>query len=170
MNYLDIIIALPLLYGAWKGFQRGLVFEIAMIIGLILGFYIAFKFLHFFEQIVSKYISGSGNFLPYLTFFLVFILVIVLMILLAKLLEGILKITALNTFNKIAGAVFGIIKFALVLSFLLALLRPVDLRMGLINQQTKSESFLYSRVLNISHYLFPALQDVKKEFQHRVGV
>lgn len=169
MNYLDVIIAIPLLYGAWKGFQRGLIFEIAMIIGLILGFYIAFKFLHFFEKIVSKYISNSGNFLPYLTFFLVFILVIVLMILLAKLLEGILKITALNSFNKIAGAVFGIIKFALVLSFLLALLRPVDLRIGLINQQTKNESFLYSRVLNISHYLFPALQDVKKEFQHRVG-
>ncbi len=169
MNYLDIIIAIPLLWGAWKGFQKGLIFEIAMIIGLILGFYIAFKFLHYFELIVSKYISSSGNFLPYLTFFLVFISVIVLMILLAKLLEGILKITALNTFNKIAGAVFGIIKFALVLSFLLALLKPVDLRMGLITQQTKNESFLYNRVLNISHYLFPALQDVKKEFQHRVG-
>ena len=54
------------------------------------------------------------KYLPYLTFFLVFILVIVLMILLAKLLEGILKTISLNVFNKIAGAVFGIIKFALV--------------------------------------------------------
>ena len=169
MNYLDIIIAIPLLWGAWKGFQRGLIFEIAMIIGLILGFYVAFKFLHFFEQFVSKYISSSEKFLPYLTFFLVFILVIVLMILLAKLLEGILKTISLNAFNKIAGAVFGILKFALVISFLLSLLRPVDLRMNLIKQQTKNESFLYNRVLNISHYLFPALQDVKKEFEHRVG-
>ena len=169
MNYLDIIIAIPLLYGAWKGFKRGLIFEMAMIIGLVLGFYLGFKFLHFFEQIVSKYISNSGNFLPYLTFILVFILVIVLMILLAKLLETILKITALNLFNQIAGAVFGIIKFALVLSFLLALFRPVDLRMNLIQAQTKNESYLYNPVLNISHYLFPALQDVKKEFEHRVG-
>ena len=169
MNYLDIIIVIPLLWGAWKGFQRGLIFEIAMIINLILGFYIAFKFLHFFEKFVSKYISSSENFLPYLTFFLVLILVIVLMILLAKLLEGILKMTSLNVFNKIAGAVFGILKFALVISFLLALLRPVDLRMGLIHQQTKNESFLYNRVFNISHYLFPALQDVKEEFKHRVG-
>ncbi len=169
MNYLDVIIIIPLLWGAWKGFQRGLIFEIAMIFGLVLGFYIGFKFLHFFEQIVSKFISGSGTFLPYVTFFLVFALVIVLMIVLAKLLEGILKITALNAFNKIAGAVFGILKFALVISFMLALFRPVDLRIGLIHQQTKNESFLYNRVLNISHYLFPALQDVKNEFQHRVG-
>ena len=169
MNYLDIIIAIPLLWGAWKGFQRGLIFEMAMLIGLVLGFYIGFKFLHFFEQIVSKYVSGSGNFLPYLTFFLVFVLVIMLMILLAKLLEGILKITALNAFNKIAGAVFGMIKFALVISFLLALFRPVDVRMGLMKQQTKSSSYLYNPVLHISHYLFPALQDVKKEFEHRVG-
>jgi len=135
----------------------------------VLGFYIGFKFLHFFEKIVSKYISGSGSFLPYLTFFLVFVLVIVMMILFAKLLEGILKLTALNAFNKIGGAVFGTLKFALVISFLLALLRPVDLRMSLINQHTKTESYLYNPVVHISHYLFPALQDVKKEFQYRVG-
>ena len=169
MNYLDVIIAIPLLYGAWKGYQRGLVFEIAMILGLLLGIYIAFKFLNFFEQIVSKYISGSGNFLPYLTFILVFISVMALMIMLAKMLEAILKITALNVFNKIGGALIGVIKFALVISFMLSLLKPVDLRLGLISQQAKNESKFYKRVLNISNYLFPALQDVKEEFQHRIG-
>ena len=42
MNYLDFIIAVPLLWGAWKGFQRGIIFEIAMLIGIILGLYLAF--------------------------------------------------------------------------------------------------------------------------------
>ncbi len=169
MNYLDVIIAIPLLFGAWRGYKQGLIFEMAMIIGLILGFYIGFKFLHYFEKFVSKYISSSGDFLPYLTFFIVLALVIALMILLAKMLEAILKITALNLFNQIAGAVFGIIKFALVLSFLLALFKPVDLRMSLIPNKIKTESVLYNPVLNIAHYLFPAIQDVKKEFEHRVG-
>ena len=43
MNYLDFIIAIPLVWGAYKGFQRGFIFEIAMIIGLVLGLYLAFK-------------------------------------------------------------------------------------------------------------------------------
>jgi uncharacterized membrane protein required for colicin V production len=29
MNYLDFILAVPLVWGAYKGYQRGIVFEIA---------------------------------------------------------------------------------------------------------------------------------------------
>ena len=169
MNYLDILLIIPLLYGAWKGFKRGLIFEIAMITGLLIGCYLAFKFLHYFESIVSRFITHSEKFLPYITFLIVAVLVIVLVIFLAKLLEQILKITSLNAFNKIGGAVFGVIKYALVLSFLLALFRPVDLRTGIINAQTKNTSLLYNKVLSISHYLFPALQDMKEEFRKRLG-
>ena len=59
MNYLDFIIAAPLLFGAWKGYQKGLIFEIAMIIGLILGFYLAFKFSGLIEHLVSGVVSNS---------------------------------------------------------------------------------------------------------------
>jgi hypothetical protein len=41
--------------------------------------------------------------------------------------------------------------------------------MGLFTAKTKSESVLYQPVLKISHYLFPALEDVREEFGKRVG-
>ena len=44
MNFLDALIIAPLLWGAYKGFQKGLIFEIAMILGLIIGVYLGFKF------------------------------------------------------------------------------------------------------------------------------
>ncbi|MBK7682201.1 MAG: CvpA family protein [Bacteroidetes bacterium] len=70
MNYLDFIIAIPLVWGAYKGFQRGFIFEIAMIIGLVLGLYLAFKMSSLFEGLVSKMVDASGTTLHYLTFLL----------------------------------------------------------------------------------------------------
>ena len=168
MNYLDVIIAIPLLWGAYKGWQRGLIFEVAMIIGMILGFYLAFKFSSLFEHLVGTYIHGSNSALPYLTFFLVFIGVIIVMILLAKFLEKIIKISSLTPINQVLGAVFGCIKFCLAVSVLLSLFRPMDARMGIISAKTKSESYLYEPVIKGAHYLFPALQDVKTEFSKRL--
>ena len=39
MNYIDIVILLFLLYGAFRGFSKGLIIEVATLAGLILGVY-----------------------------------------------------------------------------------------------------------------------------------
>ncbi len=169
MNYLDFILAVPLVWGAYKGYQRGIIFEIAMLIGVVLGLYLAFKVSSLFEGVVSKMLDAQGSTLQYLTFFIVFIAVVLIMILLAKFMEGILKIGNLNVFNKIAGAFFGMLKFALVVSVVLSVLRPVDAQLGLLSAKTKSESYLYQPVLSVSQYLFTALKDVQQEFSKHVN-
>ncbi|MBK7965687.1 MAG: CvpA family protein [Bacteroidetes bacterium] len=165
---MDFIIAIPLVWGAYKGFQRGFIFEIAMIIGLVLGLYLAFKMSSLFEGLVSKFIDAQGSTLHYLTFFVVFISVILIMVFLAKLLEGLLKIGNLNVFNKVAGAIFGIIKFALVVSVVFSVFRPVDAHLGPL-RKNKIWFSLYQPVVHITQYIFPALKDVQKEFGKRVG-
>lgn len=168
MNYLDLIIAIPLIWGAWKGFQRGLIFEIAMIIGLVLGIYLALKFSVLFEGVVRKYISSSESFLPYLSFLLVFALVILVMVLLARFLEGILKMGKVNGINKAAGAFFGLIKFVLIVSIVLKLFKPVDEQIHLLKKETREQSFLYAPVLKTSQYIFPALNDVREVFKKKL--
>ncbi len=169
MNYLDFLIAIPLVWGCYKGFQRGIIFEVAMIIGIILGLYLAFKLSSLLESGVGKVVNEQGTTLTSITFFVIFISVVLIMILLAKFMEGILKIGNLNTFNKIAGAFFGLLKFALVLSVVLSVFRPLDAQIGILSAKTKSESVLYSPVVRFSQYLFPALKDVQKEFSKHVG-
>ena len=164
MNYLDIIIAIPLIWGAYKGFQRGLIFEVAMIIGLVMGFYLAFKFSTLFEGVTKK-IFSNGTFLPYFTFFVVFVVVILIMVLLAKFFEEILKISNLNLFNKITGALFGLIKSGLIMSIILMVFRPIDDRIEIIKPEIKKESLLYSPVTKVSQYIFPALSDMQKVFK-----
>ena len=44
MNYVDVIILLPLIYGAYKGFTSGLIVEMSTLFALILGVFISLKY------------------------------------------------------------------------------------------------------------------------------
>ena len=169
MNMLDIIIAIPLLWGAYRGFRRGLIFEIFMIIGLVLGLYLAFKFSNLLNGWMSKIADANSTVIPYLSFLIVFAAILLIMIFLAKLLEKILSISSLNVFNKIAGAVLGIAKFAFIISVILWLLKSLEPHWNFINDETKKESRLYEPVLKTASFVTPALQDIKEEFREKVG-
>ena len=39
MNFLDVILVLPLIFAAWWGFTKGLIIEIASVLALTLGIY-----------------------------------------------------------------------------------------------------------------------------------
>src|SRR4051812_13134581 len=119
MNWLDIVIAIPLLWGAYQGFKRGMVFMVLMIIGMILGLYLAFKFSGLIVGLLAEYIHASKEILPYIAFVIVFAAIVLLVIFLAKLLEAILKAASLTAFNKVAGAVLGMAKWALIVSVVL---------------------------------------------------
>jgi membrane protein required for colicin V production len=169
MNLLDLIIILPLIWGAWKGFRRGLVFEVLMLIGLILGLYIAFKFSGLLHGLVAGLVDRDGAVIPVISFVVVFVAILLITILLARLLESILKMTALNAINKVAGAAFGVLKFALIVSVVLWLFRGLDPYWRFISEDTKKESLLYKPVLNVSAFIRPALDDIREEFMDTVG-
>ena len=65
MNYIDIILLLPLLYGAYRGFSRGLIIEVATLLGLLLGVYIAIKFSGYTEDILRHFIKLTTESLSY---------------------------------------------------------------------------------------------------------
>jgi membrane protein required for colicin V production len=169
MNWLDAIIIVILIYGAWKGWKRGLIFEVAMIVGLIIAFYAAFKFSDFVTKLLNEHFESMQKVSPYISCVLIFSIIVLSFILLAKLLEGILKLTALNLFNTIGGAVFGIIKFGLVLSVLFWLMRSVEPDLKIIPEKVRETSFFYQPVLKVASAVQPLLQDVKKEFKNNIG-
>jgi membrane protein required for colicin V production len=168
MNILDLVLAVPLLWGAYKGFSRGIIYEVAMIIGLIAGLYLAFKFSGLVQGWLYKVVDSNSALPSWAGFFIVSGIILLVFLLYARLLEGVLKAGDLNAFNKIAGALFGLLKFALVLSVILWLLRSLEPHLNFINRQTKQESKLYEPVLKTSTFLTPALQDIKNEFRQNL--
>lgn len=44
VNYIDVIILLPLVYGAYKGFSQGLIVEMSTLFALELGVFISLRY------------------------------------------------------------------------------------------------------------------------------
>ncbi len=51
MNYLDIIIAVPILYGLIKGFSNGVVKEVTSLVALFVGVFVAINYSEYLEPI-----------------------------------------------------------------------------------------------------------------------
>ncbi len=83
--------------------------------------------------------------------------------------ETVLKITSLNIFNKIAGAVFGMLKYALAISVVFWLIKPLQNIVNVIPEKARQESLLYDYVLRTASSLAPAVKDVKDEFRENFG-
>ena len=169
MNILDAIIAVPLIFGAWMGFKKGLIYEVAMIAGLVLGVYLGFKFSGLVYDLLKGFLPDEGNLLHILSFLIVFASIMMIFIFYARLMEAVLKITSLNLFNKIAGAVLGIFKLSLAVSVIFWLLIPLENLLPVIPQKTRDESVLYGYVLKTASFISPAVQDVKDEFRENFG-
>lgn len=171
---MDIILAIPLLWGAYKGFTKGLIIEIASIIGLVAGVYFAVHFSFFAEELLSDYFDNLGKMLPLVSFALTFIAVVMLVYLLAKLIEKVVDLVALKLINKLLGLLFGMIKAALIFSALLFITDTIDASFHFIPENQKSESKLYPLVQPIIPTLVPAIKEfdlmekVEKEVENKI--
>jgi len=168
MNILDLVIAIPLLWGAYKGFQRGIIYEIAMILGLIVGLYAAFKLSGWVQSLLVSVVAKDSAIPQWLSFAIVSGVIMLVFILYARLLEGVLKAADMNAVNKIFGTIFGILKFALVVSVVLWMFKALEPHVNFINDQTKKESKLYEPVLKTATFINPAFQDIKNEFRENL--
>ncbi len=126
MKLLDIIILVPLLWGAYKGFTKGFVMEVVSLLAFVLAILIAFKTLHLGIELIRPYISAE-SFLPLISFVLIYIAVVLLINLAGKLIKKFLDITLLGKVDDIAGAILGALKWAFGLSTILWLMNQAQI-------------------------------------------
>ena len=161
MNYIDIIIAIPLLWGLYKGFTKGIILEAATLIALGLAIWGAVKFHDFVTVWMRESLNWTSKYMPVISFALIFIGVLVLVFAIAKLLEKIIKAVALGFLNKLAGGIFGILKFGLILSVVIFLLNAIEKNYSFIPPDIKNKSVLYEPVGKIAPLIIPGLKDSK---------
>ena len=107
MNYIDIVILLFLLYGAFRGFSKGLIIEVATLAGLILGVFIAIRYSPFTEGILKDFLNITSRYLSYIALAVTFLLVVIAVYLLGKMLTRLVDIISLGLVNKLLGTLLG---------------------------------------------------------------
>lgn len=158
MNAIDIVIIIPLLWGAYKGFTKGLIAEVAQIAALLLGIFCALKFSGYASSLLVEKFGMTNQYTPVIAFGIIFLLVVIFVFLISKLVNRLLEKVALGTVNKILGAAFGIAKFTLILSIVFILFNKADEKATLISAETKEKSLLYNPMAKVAMLIFPALQ------------
>ena len=119
MNALDIIILVPLVIGAWKGFRDGLIIELFSFLALILALIGGFKLLHVVMEFMREKWDINGEWLPILAFLLIFTGIIILTNIAGKALSKVVNVTFLGVFDKLGGAILAVLKWALGISILI---------------------------------------------------
>lgn len=158
MNFLDIILAIPLLWFAYKGFTKGFVIELATLAALLIGIFAAMHFSEYMGDFISKKFNFKKDYLSMISFSLTFILVVIAVILLGKVLEKIIKMAFLGFLNQIVGALFGILKIGFVLSVLIYFLNKIDPRGVVLKAEIKTASLLYKPTAALAPMIFPLLK------------
>jgi membrane protein required for colicin V production len=154
MNFIDFIILIPLLWGAIRGFSKGLIIEIASLVALIIGIFVGIHFSYF----ITSLIGIKSAYAPLIGFVVTFVLVVLVVFIFAKILEKSINLLALGIVNKLAGAFFSAVKFAFILSVLIMFIERMDSSGKIISQETRKSSLLYEPVGHIAPAVFPLIK------------
>ncbi len=158
MNYLDLLLAIPLAYAAWKGFRKGFVIEVFTLLAFFVGIYAGIHFSDFTSNMIKEKMDVKSAYLPTISFTITFLIVGAIVFFAGKAIEQVVKITALSPMNKMGGLVFGTLKMLLIVSVLLSIVESYSEKNDLIAEETREGSMLYKPVKAVSLYTVPGLR------------
>lgn len=161
MNFIDIIICIPLIWGLYKGFTKGFIVELATIVAFGLGVWGGIHFSEYLAMKMAEWFDSQNQYLPVISFALIFLIIIATVFLIAKMIQKSTDKIALSAINKLVGAVFGSLKFAMILSVTIFIVDAIEESYPMISFKTKEESLLYRPIGKIAPTIIPALDKSK---------
>lgn len=150
MNFLDLIVLTPLVFGIGRGLYKGLINELASLISLVLAVFLAYQYSDILFQFLSQYIDDAGKGTKLLSYALIFLGTSIIVLLIAKALTKLLKLVALGLVNRLLGGIFGGLKFLLIILVLIHILHPIIESQDVYQKETFQESLLYPEFLKMS--------------------
>ena len=159
MNFIDIILLVPIIYAAWKGFKHGLIIEIFTLLALFVGVYAGIHFSDMTAGFLRKSLGLTSNYVPVIAFTVTFLGIGAMVYFLGKTIERIIKVTQLTPINKLAGVFFSVLKYVYILSTLLVLIESYDEKIGFFPPKLKENSLLYHPVMQVSKTSIPGMKE-----------
>ena len=175
MNYLDIALVIPMVYGIIRGFSKGIVNEITSLAAIIIGVYLALNFSVYFEELFTNIISKISSefaknekkgFIPIISFALIFLFSIISVKAIGSIINKITNVLALGIISKIIGALFGLFKICVILSCLIYFEKTINV----MPKKIIKNSVVYSPIESVVDQLVPSIkkhEDVIKELEKK---
>ena len=140
---------IPLAWGTFNGYRKGLLVEIVGIIAFVIAMIVGFKFLGFGIELLSPYISRelARKILPWLGFSIIFFPTVYMINQMGFAIRRSMKYSVLGTFDSVAGAAVGLFTWVFGISVILWLFSYMGVKMP--PRQTET-AFLYPYIRPIA--------------------
>jgi membrane protein required for colicin V production len=169
MNIIDIILIIILSVAAVRGFIKGFFVEFASVAAIVLGVLCAMMFSGYLRNWLTGVVSWQPEIVKAVAFFLTFIIVLIIVHLIANALEKLVRAVAMGPISKIGGVIFGVIKTAFILSFIMYIIARIEAYdVTIIPKHYKSNTILYAPIEKLVPNILPFLREEKDEIQKKV--
>jgi membrane protein required for colicin V production len=157
MNYIDMFIIVLLVWAVYRGYTRGFIMQLTLLVALVLGIFLALKLSGFTARQLENHINTNAESLYLVSLGITFVAVFFGINLIGKLFEKMAKSAQLSFINRIFGVLFSLGKTILLLGILLAFIDRIDQRLPLLPKNTHEHSIFYKPFTSIARTLFPSL-------------
>ena len=151
MCWLDAVILLPLIYGLVRGLMRGLVTELIAILAVVLGV-VGTRIwgMQFAHWLLAQFTWPEAvcNVVAYT---LLFLGIVIVCNILGKLISRLLKAIHLGWVNRLLGAFFGTVKWAIIVLALVFIVSSLDEQFHFIKPSLKEASLTYNPAVHAAN-------------------
>ncbi|MBU1821209.1 MAG: CvpA family protein [Bacteroidetes bacterium] len=149
MKLLDLLILIPLLWGAVNGYRKGLLVEIVGIAAFVVAMIVGFKFLGLGMEILEPHIGHTlaRRILPFIGFSIIFFPTVFLLNQFGYSIRRSLKYTLLGTFDSLAGGAVGLFTWVFGTSVFFWLLSTMGVD---IPEHRTQETYVYPFIVPVA--------------------
>lgn len=158
MGVVDIILLCCFIPALYTGATQGFIRQLASIIAIFAGAYIAYKFSYWLSAYITDWFKAEGDIVTIISFVLIFIAVLIAVNIMGAALRKIMSFALLGWLDKNLGIIFSVLKTVLILSVLIFLLEKADSLWPMLPEKAIAESKLYPAIAKIAPALFPYLK------------
>lgn len=163
MSTADIVLLIIFGLSAYSGYKKGLILELIAIVAFILAIVGGFKLLHVGMEYISKVYDGFGSFLPFVAFLVLFVAIIIVINMAGNVLKKIIDWTPFGIIDNVAGALIGILKWALMISILLWVMSSLSIHIPVfLTENSKIMPYVTAFAGQVSEFIsniFPSFEN-----------
>lgn len=161
MNWIDITILIILLMALVRGYSLGIIRQICVLLGMLMGLLLAGQLGEEIEPILKTQLQFPAPMVKPIAYIAAFLLIYLCFIVLGRMLRKLLQSMHLGIINRVLGAFFGALKWMTFISLCIMLMETLDKKGQVIAAADKEQSFAYQPVQS----LFPHLMSMWQENQ-----
>ncbi len=165
MEMIDIVLSVILILGMFKGFRNGFFVELASLVSILLGIYIAIRLSFITKSYLEKEVTWDPKTIQVAAFAITFIAVVIAVSCLAKAFTTMANFASLGFVNNLLGALVGVFRMILVLSIVLNLFQKIKFEKRFLSKEKKEKSTLYPIIQEVSKNIYPSIEAWFEAFQ-----